>query len=108
MHRGRPVTKFLRGAVPASKSGLRIFLFILGVLLLGSYALAASGAKPVDKQLKQPAAADFVGSETCATCHEEVAKGFEGNPHVKMALIHGKNGVTCENCHGAGKAHVDG
>ncbi len=25
-----------------------------------------------------------------------------------MAQMHGKNGVTCENCHGAGKAHVDG
>ena len=22
--------------------------------------------------------------------------------------MHGGNGVTCENCHGAGKAHVDG
>ena len=30
------------------------------------------------------------------------------NPHTKMALMHGKKGVTCENCHGAGKGHVDG
>jgi DmsE family decaheme c-type cytochrome len=37
-----------------------------------------------------------------------VAKGFANNPHTKLALEHGKNGVTCENCHGAGKGHVEG
>jgi DmsE family decaheme c-type cytochrome len=37
-----------------------------------------------------------------------VAKGFSTNPHTKMALQHGSSGVTCENCHGAGKAHVEG
>ena len=51
---------------------------------------------------------DFVGGETCATCHDEIGKEFADNPHTKMALMHGSNGVTCENCHGAGKAHVDG
>jgi DmsE family decaheme c-type cytochrome len=25
-----------------------------------------------------------------------------------MAQMHGSNGATCENCHGAGKAHVEG
>jgi len=50
---------------------------------------------------------DFVGEETCATCHAEVEKGFAGNPHAKLALLHGGNGVTCEGCHGAGKAHVE-
>ncbi len=24
-----------------------------------------------------------------------------------MALMHGSNGATCENCHGGGKAHVE-
>jgi DmsE family decaheme c-type cytochrome len=52
--------------------------------------------------------ADFVGQETCATCHEESAKGFASNPHTKIAEMHGKKGVTCEGCHGPGKAHVDG
>jgi DmsE family decaheme c-type cytochrome len=77
---------------------------------MGAYAgaAAAPGAKPAATQAKEPAASEFVGSETCATCHEEVAKGFATNPHAKMALMHGKSGVTCENCHGAGKAHVDG
>src|ERR1035437_2111249 len=70
-------------------------------------ALKAQGDKPAAPS-KDAASSEFVGGETCATCHEEVAKGFTTNPHAKMAQLHGNNGVTCENCHGAGKAHVDG
>jgi DmsE family decaheme c-type cytochrome len=50
-----------------------------------------------------------LGSDTCATCHDEVSKKFASNPHTKMTEMHGNiAGVTCENCHGAGKGHVDG
>ena len=51
--------------------------------------------------------ADFVGSDVCATCHADVAKKFEKNPHSKLALMHGGTGATCESCHGGGKAHVE-
>ena len=108
MHTGKPVTKVRSDAVLGNRPELRAFLFILGALLLGSCALAAPASKPADKQVKQPAASDFVGSETCATCHEEVSKKFADNPHSKMAMLNGKAGITCENCHGAGKEHVDG
>ena len=49
-----------------------------------------------------------MGSDTCVTCHEEVGKKFADNPHTKMVQMHGSAGLTCENCHGAGRAHVDG
>ncbi len=97
--------------VPRWVRGLRTFLtFVLIALVFCVIALAAPapGGKPAAGQAKAPAASDFVGSEACAACHEEVAKGFASNPHIKMAQMHGKNGVTCENCHGAGKEHVDG
>lgn len=87
---------------------LRVCLtFILGAIVFCAIAIAAprAGAKPA--QDKQAAASEFVGSDTCATCHEEVSKGFASNPHTNMAQMHGRNGVTCENCHGAGKAHAD-
>jgi len=51
--------------------------------------------------------ADYVGSETCVTCHAPQAKNFDSNPHAKLALEHGGKGVTCEGCHGPGKAHVE-
>jgi len=52
------------------------------------------------------AGSTFVGAETCKGCHAEVYdKQFAGTPHA--ALTHGgKHG--CEDCHGAGSAHVDG
>jgi DmsE family decaheme c-type cytochrome len=83
-----------------------------GILCASAWGAAApqteSGAKPAAAQAKEAAPSEFVGAETCATCHEEAAKGFTSNPHAKLAEQHGKTGVTCEGCHGAGRAHVDG
>ena len=107
MEKKRPVTQLLMEAVPGRKHGLRVcWAFLLGAALVPAsvWAMPASEDKPV----KDAATSKFVGSETCATCHEETAKGFAENPHSKLALQHGKSGVTCEGCHGAGKEHVDG
>ena len=111
MHKDRPVARFLISAAPANVPGLRACLMLmLGATLLCATALGAPApkGKTADTQTKAAVSADFVGSDTCVTCHAEVGKKFADNPHQKMAEMHGSNGVTCENCHGAGKAHVDG
>lgn len=105
----RSVTKSLLPVVPGKNPVLRgSHMLMLGAALLCGSLAAVAYAEKAAPANKQADASQFVGSETCATCHEEVAKGFAGNPHNKIAEMHGKSGVTCEGCHGAGKAHVDG
>ena len=115
MHRAGPVTQLPIGAAPGRWPGLQACLMlVLGASILGATALGAQAPKaaPIAKtataQTKDTAPGDYVGGEVCATCHEEVGKKFADNPHTKMAQMHGSNGATCENCHGAGKAHVEG
>lgn len=73
-------------------------------------AASCGGQQPAAAS-QQGAATDptqFVGQGTCATCHEDMVKRFDTNPHSRLALEHAGKGVTCESCHGAGKAHVEG
>ena len=68
-------------------------------------AVAPQTAGASGSPAASPATSDYVGSDTCATCHADVVKSFNTNPH--LALMHRGNGVTCEACHGPGKAHVE-
>ena len=111
MHRERGFVRKQDDASPVERLGFLLLELLLPVLMY-SRAAAAAPAKVSTPAAKNQSAAsapgDFVGQETCATCHEEAVKGFASNPHTKLAEMHGMNGVTCESCHGAGKALVDG
>ena len=56
----------------------------------------------------------YVGSDTCKTCHEDIYTNFETTAHFTTTMegkLEAHKGVEwhgCEACHGPGKEHVDG
>jgi predicted CXXCH cytochrome family protein len=61
---------------------------------------SAYGISSFAKYVEIPGAKP-VGSDTCTTCHAEVANNFR---HA----FHAQQGIECEACHGAGSLHVEG
>jgi len=51
--------------------------------------------------------AEFVGSESCDTCHEKITRNFKTATHARLKAS-GENAknVGCESCHGPGSLHV--
>ncbi len=53
--------------------------------------------------------ATYVGTETCAACHEKEFKEFQLSTHSRIAVKDVPEGVPqgCEMCHGPGSVHAD-
>lgn len=85
-------------------------LRLLAVLLLTT--AAAGQVKPpaaaTSTPPAPPAKAEFVGTETCMTCHEDIGTAFKKNPHqiVETDKKRGWAGKGCESCHGPGSNHA--
>lgn len=86
---------------------------MLIAVVSGIGAVRATAAKKAEPAAKAKAVAqavnpeDYVGQETCLTCHE--GKDYKGTPHglkTNASTPASKHG--CESCHGPGKAHVEG
>jgi DmsE family decaheme c-type cytochrome len=97
---------------------------LIPLLFLASLSLAAllhaqqpgqDAAKPAAEQEKAKPAAraaadgDYVGSETCITCHQDQERRFKNTPMGRaMAHPHTPDEAHgCESCHGPGRAHVE-
>ncbi len=81
------------------------------VLLVGlGVASWAQEAKPAKPAAPAPATKkEFVGSETCAGCHEDISTGFKKNAHASLETNkkRGWDGKACESCHGPGSVHAE-
>ena len=55
-----------------------------------------------------PEKPDFIGSETCQACHEDIYNAFVKSPHhiVEITPKRGYKGRGCESCHGMGSLHA--
>ena len=53
--------------------------------------------------------AEYLGSETCGVCHEDIHQAFQKNPHwvIETSPSRGFEGRTCEACHGPGSQHME-
>jgi DmsE family decaheme c-type cytochrome len=83
----------------------------LAVMLLQLMRLPlAAGQQEGSATPPQKTQAEYVGSDTCKTCHEDLAKHFEHTAHFATTMDKkaGPEHQGCEACHGPGKAHVDG
>ena len=56
-----------------------------------------------------PKPADYVGSDTCQACHEDIFNAFQKNPHheVETDKKRGFETKACESCHGPGSKHAE-
>jgi DmsE family decaheme c-type cytochrome len=81
--------------------GAAMLLTILGS---AQEKAAAPAAPPPDNK-----PAEFVGSTTCQTCHEDIFNAFQKNPHqmVETDKKRGWDTKACESCHGPGSKHAE-
>lgn len=96
-----------------SGKNLSILVLLTGFILFIAPARLTSApaektAAPAPKAAED--ASQYVGAETCKSCHEDVFKNFEMTPHWKTTFDtrRGAAWEGCEACHGPGKDHVDG
>lgn len=79
------------------------------VPLCAAALLTLAGVARADQAPPPPvtgAGPTYVGSDTCATCHGDLADHLKNTPHGKAAFA-GLSPLGCETCHGPGSAHVE-
>jgi len=89
-----------------------------GIVMLASWlTISAQPAQPPESaKAPEPAKAsepskpaDYVGSDTCKACHEEIFNNLKKTPHfaIETGARRGWAEKSCESCHGPGSKHAE-
>lgn len=80
-----------------------LFFVLLAVALLISCA-AINRVVTIPPEIP---GATFIGSQSCAECHENITREFPTASHARLRA-HGPNAqnIGCESCHGPGSLHA--
>ena len=110
----------VRMLMPANSRIARVLVFSALCLFVVALARGQARQQVADKSPQSasaPAASaassgasQYVGAETCKTCHEDIYNAWEKTPHWKTTLDTkgGPSHQGCEGCHGPGADHVAG
>jgi len=86
----------------------RRFLLLAGGLTLAVTLISCGTVNRAVVAPPQIPGAKYVGSKSCAECHENITRNFATATHSRLQA-NGANAseVGCESCHGAGSLHAE-
>ena len=84
-------------------------LLLCGVSLYPSTAATQKPPPGQEQKAKTTPGADYVGEDTCTTCHTDQSDHYNKTAHARLKKESSWKGkvVGCESCHGPGSAHVE-